>query len=98
MRKISIVPSLLVTMTCVLSLMISDAEAQTPTAKTIATVTQRGSFLYLYDAKGIQISVIAAGDGMVGYTSSSVSVRRGNFVYVFDAGGKQTSVIPAGAK
>lgn len=61
----------------------------------IASVVQRGAFLYVYNAKGSQLSVIAAGDGMTGYTASSVSVRRGNFIYIFDAKGKQTGLVPS---
>lgn len=62
----------------------------------IASAVQRGGWVYVYNAKGSQLCVIAAGDGMTGYTGSSVSIKRGNFVYVFDAKGRQTSVIPAG--
>lgn len=66
------------------------------TSGLIASVVQRGNFLYVYNAKGSQLCAIAAGDGLAGYTGSSVSVKRGNFVYVFDAKGRQTSVIAAG--
>ena len=62
----------------------------------IASAVQRGSWVYVYNAKGSQLCVISAGDGMTGYTGSSVSIKRGNFIYVFDAKGRQTSVIPAG--
>lgn len=83
------------TTTCAaLVLVAAFALGQTKPDNTIASVVQRGAFLYVYNAKGGQLSVIAAGDGMTGYTASSVNVRRGNFIYVFDAKGKQTSVIP----
>ena len=62
----------------------------------IASAVQRGNWVYVYNAKGSQLCVISAGDGMTGYTGSSVSIKRGNFIYVFDAKGRQTSVIPAG--
>ena len=62
----------------------------------IASAVQRGNWVYVYNAKGSQLCVISAGDGMTGYTGSSVSIKRGNFVYVFDSKGRQTSVIPAG--
>lgn len=78
-----------------LLLLAAFALGQTKPDNTIASVVQRGAFLYVYNANGSQLSVIAAGDGMTGYTASSVSVRRGNFIYVFDPKGKQTSVIPA---
>jgi hypothetical protein len=88
------------TLTLALALLFSPviSTAQIQSLKCIATVTQRGSFLCVYNARGTQLSVIAAGDGLVGYTQSSVSVRRGDFIYIFDANGKQTSVIPSGAK
>lgn len=62
----------------------------------IASVVQRGNFAYVYDAKGSQFLTLSAGDGVVGYTASTVSIRRGNFIYVYNAKGSQTSVIPAG--
>ena len=76
-----------------LLLLAAFALGQTKPDNTIASVVQRGAFLYVYNSKGSQLSVIAAGDGMTGYTASSVSVRRGNFIYVFDAKGKQTSLV-----
>lgn len=83
------------TATCAaLVLVAAFALGQTKPDNIIASVVQRGAFLYVYNDKGGQLSVIAAGDGMTGYTASSVNVRRGNFIYVFDAKGKQTSVIP----
>jgi hypothetical protein len=63
--------------------------------ESIASVIQRGSFLYVYNAKGSQLSTIAAGDGLVGYTGSSINVRKGNFIYIFDARGRQTGVVAA---
>jgi hypothetical protein len=62
----------------------------------IASAVQRGNWVYAYNSKGSQLCVIAAGDGMTGYTGSSVSIKKGNFVYIFDAKGRQTSVISAG--
>ena len=67
---------------------------QTQSDNAIASIVQRGAFRHVYNAKGSQLSVIVAGDGVTGYTASSVSVRRGNFIYVFDPKGKQTSVVP----
>lgn len=62
----------------------------------IANVVQRGNFAYVYDAKGSQFLTLGAGDGVVGFTSSTVSIRRGNFIHTYNAKGSQTSVIPAG--
>lgn len=43
----------------------------------IGSAVQRGGFVYVYNEKGTQLAAIPAGEGMTGYTSSSVSVRRG---------------------
>ncbi len=64
--------------------------------KQIANVVQRGNFAYAYNAKGSQLFVIGAGDGIAGFTQSTVSIRRGNFIYIYNSNGGQTSVIPAG--
>ena len=64
--------------------------------KQIANVVQRGSFAYVYDPNGSQFLTLSAGDGIVGFTQSTVSIRRGNFIYVYNNKGSQTSVIPAG--
>lgn len=64
--------------------------------KQIANVVQRGNFAYVYNAKGSQFLTLSAGDGIVGFTQSTVSIRRGNFIYVYNNKGSQTSVIPAG--
>jgi hypothetical protein len=64
--------------------------------KQIANVVQRGNFAYVYDAKGSQFLTLSAGDGIVGFTQSTVSIRRGNFIYTYNAKGSQVSTIPAG--
>ena len=65
----------------------------------IGNVVQRGSFIYVYDERGHQITVIAAGtgakDGLMGYTSSTVNVRRSAFIYTYDEKGRQIAVTPA---
>ena len=61
----------------------------------ISTAVQRGSQVYVYDEKGRQLFVISAGDGLQGFTGSSVSVRRMNQVYIYDERGRQKSVVPA---
>jgi hypothetical protein len=55
----------------------------------IGTAVQRGSFVYIYDEKGRQIATVPAGEGLQGYTGSSVSVKRGSFVYTYDERGRQ---------
>jgi hypothetical protein len=62
----------------------------------IASVVQRGNFAYVYDEKGSQFLTLPAGDGVTGYTASTVSIRRGNFIYIYNAKGSQVSTIPAG--
>ncbi|POF63062.1 hypothetical protein CFR73_09350 [Novacetimonas maltaceti] len=66
---------------------------------TIGTAVQRGHFVYVYDEKGRQMTVIPAGsqsgDGLEGYTGATVSVRRGAFIHVHDERGRQVSTIPA---
>jgi len=61
----------------------------------IGSAVQRGSFVYVYDEKGRQLATVPAGEGMQGYTGSTVSVRRGAFVYTYDERGRQISTTPA---
>jgi hypothetical protein len=65
----------------------------------IASVVERGAYVYLYDVRGRQITSIMRGsqpgDGLQGYTASTVSIRRGSYVYVHDQSGRQISAIPA---
>jgi hypothetical protein len=65
-------------------------------ATQIATVTQRGDFIYAYNSKGSQLCTLSAGDGLTGYTQSSVSIKRGDFIYTYDAKGRQKSTISSG--
>lgn len=62
-------------------------------AMSIGNAIQRGHFVYVYDERGRQTATIAAGsdhgDGLTGYTSSTVSIRRGSFVYTYDQRGRQ---------
>ena len=66
----------------------------------IGNVVQRGSFIYVYDEKGHQTASMpagsAAGDGLKGYTSSTVNIRRSSFIYTYDEKGRQISSTPAG--
>ena len=62
----------------------------------IGNAIQKGSFIYVYDEKGRQLASIAAGnaakgDGLTGYTSTTVNVKRGSFIYTYDAKGRQIS-------
>ena len=60
----------------------------------IATAVQRGHFVYLYDEKNRQTTIIPAGsgpnEGLTGYTAASVSIRRGrSFISTMRAVGKR---------
>lgn len=61
----------------------------------IGNAVQRGSFVYVYDEKGRQLASVPAGEGLQGYTGSTVSVKRGAFVHTFDERGRQVSTTPA---
>ncbi len=61
----------------------------------IGSAVQRGSFVYVYDERGRQLTTVLAGEGMQGYTGSTVSVKRGAFVYTYDERGRQISTTPA---
>ncbi len=65
----------------------------------IGSAVQRGSFVYVYDEKGRQLTALPAGngpeDGLRGYTGGTVSVRRSSFVYTYDERGRQASATPA---
>ena len=64
----------------------------------IGNAVQRGSFVYIYDEKGHQVTTVPAGngpqDGLKGYTSSTVNVQRGAFIYSYDERGHQTHTTP----
>lgn len=65
----------------------------------IGNAVQKGSSVYIYDEKGRQIGVVSAGgkppDGLVGFTSSTVSVRKGSSIYIYNEKGRQTGVVAA---
>lgn len=65
----------------------------------IGNVVQRGAFVYVYDEKNRQIATIATGsqpgDGLKGYTSTTVNVKRGAFIYTYNEKGQQLSATPA---
>ena len=62
----------------------------------IATVSARGDFAYVYDESGRTIcSVPLAGGSLQGYTNSSLSIKRGAFIYIHDERGRNIRTIPA---
>lgn len=65
----------------------------------IAAAVEHGSVIYVYDEKGMQISVIPGSsepeDGLRGYTASTVSVKRGGVIFIYNEHGMQVSSVPA---
>jgi hypothetical protein len=56
----------------------------------ISTAVQRGSWVYVYNEHGSQITTLSG--QLYGFTGSTVSIRRDNWIYVFDEHGHQQSV------
>ena len=65
----------------------------------IASAVERSGLVYLYGERGQLLATVPAGsgpdDGLIGFTSHSVSVRRGLMVYLYDARGRLTGTVPA---
>ena len=65
----------------------------------IGNALERASFVHVYDEKGKELFTKPAGnadgDGLKGYTSTTVSIRRASFIYTFDDKGRQVSAKPA---
>jgi len=66
----------------------------------IGNVVQRGSLVYVYDPKGRVLTILSAngnrpGDGLKGYTASTVNIQQGPVVTTYDERGRQISMIPA---
>lgn len=43
----------------------------------ISNVVQRGYWYWIYNGKGKKVGQVTAGDGLVGFTSETVSVKHG---------------------
>ena len=58
----------------------------------IGTAVKRGGSVHVFDENGRLLFVRSAGykpgDGLKGYTSSTVTIRRGDQLYVFDERGR----------
>lgn len=67
---------------------------------TIGAVVQRGSSVYVYSERGSILCVLMAdgrpGQGLMGYTSTTVSIRRGSTLYIYSEKGSLISAVPAG--
>lgn len=65
----------------------------------IGNVVQRGTSIYIYDEHGHNIASINAsdkpGEGLKGYTSSTVNVQRGGTIYTYDEKGHMTGAVNA---
>lgn len=65
----------------------------------IGNAVQKGSIVYIYDEKGRQLATVSAGfqpgDGLKGYTGSTVNVRRGSIIYTYNEKGRQTGTVSA---
>lgn len=65
----------------------------------IVVAVQRGYNVFVYGEQNRQLCMIPTGtghsDGLVGYTSQSVSVRRGSNIFTYNANGNQIAITPA---
>jgi hypothetical protein len=59
----------------------------------IGNAVEREGAVFVYDEKGRQLFSVASGnqpgDGLKGYTSTTVSVRRGGSIYTYNERGQQ---------
>lgn len=66
----------------------------------IATAVQRGMTVYVYNERGSILCTLPTsnkpGEGLKGYTGSTVSVQRGMTIYVHNEKGSIVSTISAG--
>ncbi len=58
----------------------------------IGTVIKRDSTIYIYSEAG-SILCTKTGGEVIGYTSSSFSIKKGNSIYIFDSKGSILSTI-----
>jgi hypothetical protein len=56
----------------------------------IGSVVQRGDMAHVYDEKGRTLVTLQS-EGVVGYTSTTVSVKRGPYVFTHDSRGRHIS-------
>ena len=61
----------------------------------IGNAVEKGTLVYVYDEKGRQLFSKSKGgmpgDGLKGYTSSTVNIRHGSLIYTYDEKGRQIS-------
>jgi len=64
----------------------------------ISNAVINASSVWIYDEKGRRITSIPAYDGLVGFTSSTVSIRNASSIWTYNEKGKRISSIPCGNK
>ena len=62
---------------------------------TIANVIEKGLLLHVFDERGRLLFAKAKGDGLQGYTSTTVSIRQGPFIFTYDEKGRLVGTISA---
>jgi hypothetical protein len=60
----------------------------------IGNAVEKGLLVYVYDEKGRQLYT-KSGDGLKGYTSSTVNIKLGILIYTYDEKGRQISTTSA---
>lgn len=53
-------------------------------ANSISVAKEDGDWIYVYDEKGNLSCSVKKNDGLVGFTSTTVSVRGGSWIYLYD--------------
>ncbi len=65
----------------------------------IGNTVEKGSLVYVYDEKGRQLFTKSKGsqpgDGLKGYTGSTVNIKHGSLIYTYDEKGRQVSTTSA---
>lgn len=61
----------------------------------IGNVVERIGTIFIYDERGLITASIGAGDGLKGYTSSTVTIQRGNQIFTYDEQGRLVSSMGA---
>jgi isopentenyldiphosphate isomerase len=61
----------------------------------ISNAIQRGPSVYLYNEKGRLICTVPANQGLLSFTSGTVSVKGASQIFVFNEKGQLTATIPS---
>ncbi len=60
----------------------------------IANASERGGVVFVYDERGNQLCMITGGGNVLGFTSTTVSIKRGGSIFVYNEKGNQISIRP----